>query len=86
MPSITVPNYVGGSLPNLVSELEHRLTGSSPGTRLDPSLAAEIPEACTYVLLVFDGLGTLQLDHEAASPLKRALGEVSMRRSRPQQR
>ena len=73
MPSITVPDYAGGSLVNLVSELEHRLIGSSPSKRLDPELTAEIPEASTYVLLLFDGLGTLQFDHPAAAPLRNAL-------------
>ena len=73
MPSITVPDYTGGSLPNLVAELEHRLTGSSPSMRLSPPFAAEIPDASAYVLFLFDGLGTLQLDHPAASPLKRSL-------------
>ncbi|MGB5169487.1 MAG: alkaline phosphatase family protein [Acidimicrobiia bacterium] len=73
MPSITVPDYTGASLPNLVSELEHRLAGTSPEKRLDRALASEIPEASTYILLLFDGLGTLQLDHAAASPLKEAL-------------
>ena len=73
MPTITIPDYSGGSLPNLVSELEHRLAGSSPAPRLTPSLAAEIPEASTYVLFLFDGLGTFQLNHAAASPLKEAL-------------
>jgi len=71
--SITVPDYVGGSLSNLVSELEYRLARSSPGRRLDRALASEIPDASTYVLFLFDGLGTLQLDHTAAAPLKRAL-------------
>ena len=73
MPSITVPDYAGRSLPNLISELEYRLAGSSAGTRLDPALASRIPEASTYILFLFDGLGTLQLDHPAASPLKPAL-------------
>jgi hypothetical protein len=73
MPSITIPDYAGRSLPNLISEIEHRLTGSSPGTPLDPALAVEIPEASTYILFLFDGLGTLQLDHPAASPLRRSL-------------
>jgi hypothetical protein len=73
MPSITVPDYSGGSLVNLVSELEHRLIGSSPSTRLDAALATDIPEASTYVLLLFDGLGTVQLDHPAAASLRNAL-------------
>ena len=73
MPSITVPDYTGGSLPNLVSELEFRLTGSSEFSRLHPAPAAEIPDASTYVLFLFDGLGSLQLGHPSAAPLKSAL-------------
>ncbi len=69
MPSITVPDYGGGSLLNLVSELEHRMTGSSPSPRLHPHLADLIPVGHSYVLFVFDGLGTLQLDHPDAASL-----------------
>ncbi|MEN8114202.1 MAG: alkaline phosphatase family protein [Actinomycetota bacterium] len=67
MASITVPDYAGSSLINLVAEFEARLTGSSPSPRLHDDLAGLIPEAATYVLFLFDGLGTLQLDHPAAS-------------------
>jgi hypothetical protein len=67
-PSTTVPDYSGGSLVNLVAELEHRLTGSSSSPRLHDHLAEFIPDASTYVLFLFDGLGTLQLDHPAAAP------------------
>ena len=73
MPSITVPSYAGGSLVNLVSEVEHRLTGSSRSKRLEPTLAAQIPAASTYILFLLDGLGTLQLDHPAAAPMRNAL-------------
>ena len=73
MPSITVPDYGGGSLPNLVSELEHRLTGATHGERLNPSLAAKIPKGSSYVLFLFDGLGTMQLDHPAAAPFRQSL-------------
>ena len=62
VPSITVPDYSGGSLVNLVAEFEHRLTGTSPSPPLHDYQAALIPEASTYVLFLFDGLGTLQLD------------------------
>jgi hypothetical protein len=68
MPSITVPDYSGGSLVNLVAELEERLTGSSASPPLHEDLAALIPEASTYVLFLFDGLGSLQLDQPAAAP------------------
>ena len=72
MPSITVPDYAGGSLVNLVAEVERRLTGTSPSPPLHPNIAARIPDASTYVLFLFDGLGALQLDHPAAAPLAHA--------------
>lgn len=67
---IAVPDYGGGSLVNLIAELEYRLIGSAPSPRLHPHLAAEIPEADTYVLCLFDGLGYQQLDHPAAAALR----------------
>lgn len=73
MPSITVPDYSGGSLVNLVAELEKRLAGTAPSAPLHGQLATHIPEASTYVLFLFDGLGTLQLDHPAAAPFSGAL-------------
>ncbi len=69
MQEIVVPDYAGKSLINLVAELEHRLTGASVAPRLAGDLSDEIPEAETYVLVLFDGLGTHQLDHAAASDL-----------------
>jgi len=73
VPSITIPDYTGGSLVNLVAELEHRLTGTAPLPRLHDDLSDLIPEAITYVLFLFDGLGALQLDHPGAAPLSGAL-------------
>lgn len=73
MPSITVPDYAGGSLVNLVAELERRLTGDSPSPGLHPSLAAGIPESESYVLVLFDGLGAGQLDHPDAGDLRDSL-------------
>jgi len=67
---ITVPDYSGGSLVNLMAELEHRLTGSSASPRLHPHFADLLPEADTYVLCLFDGLGSGQLGHPAAGPLR----------------
>ena len=64
-----VPSYDSEGLVNLVSELEMRLTGSSPSPGLEASLAAAIPDADTYVIALFDGLGVAQLDHPAASGL-----------------
>lgn len=73
MPSMTVPDYAGGSLVNLMAEFEFRLIGSSASSRLGDDLARNVPAAPTYVLFLFDGLGTLQLDHPAASPLNGSL-------------
>ncbi len=69
MPSIQVPDYFGGSLVNLIAELEHRLIGSAASPRLHSRLAELIPEAATYVLFFIDGLGAHQLSHPDAAPL-----------------
>lgn len=63
------PDYTGGGLVNVVAELEQRLSGysASPGLRGD--LAALIPDAASYVLVLFDGLGDHQLAHPQAGPL-----------------
>ena len=63
------PDYGGGGLLNLVAELERRLTGGSPSPGLRADLAALIPEAASYLLVMFDGLGDHQLDHPEAEPL-----------------
>lgn len=63
------PDYSGGSLANLACELERRLTGSSPFPGLHDHLSQAIPEAETYVLAVFDGLGDSQLSHPAATAM-----------------
>lgn len=65
-----LPDYTGGSTVNLVAELERRLRGDSPSPGLNPELAAVIPEAATYVFVLFDGLGDHQLDHPAAGTLQ----------------
>ena len=58
------PSYHGTGLVNLVAEIEHRMTGDSRSPRLaDPSL---VPDAETYVIVLFDGLGVAQLNHPAA--------------------
>lgn len=56
-------------LANLVAELEYRLSGRSEVPRLEPAIASSIPEADTYVLALFDGLGSNQLDHPSARSL-----------------
>ncbi len=55
-------------LVNLVAELELRLTGKSASKTLTtPSI---VPDASTYVLVLFDGLGHRQLGHPAAADLQ----------------
>jgi hypothetical protein len=70
---IVVPDYSGGSLVNLIAELEFRLTGGSEAPRLGHELRNEIPRADSYVLVLFDGLGSHQLSHPSASDLASAL-------------
>ena len=59
-------------MPNLVAELEWRLTGAASSPRLHPHLSDRIPEAAGYVLLMIDGLGDHQLGHPRASSLAAA--------------
>jgi len=66
---ISAPDYLGGSLVNLVAELERRMTGSSPNPGLHPNLADLVPDAESYVFVLFDGLGDHQLSHPAAESL-----------------
>lgn len=71
MGTMRSPDYVGGGLVNLVAEIEQRLGGGSVSPGLTPELAASIPNAETYVFVLFDGLGDLQIaSHEAAADLK----------------
>jgi hypothetical protein len=72
MTEYQVPDYSGGSLLNLVAELEHRLTDSASAERLHSHLADLIPAASTYVFVLFDGLGDHQLEHLRAKPLQAA--------------
>ena len=67
------PSYDSRGLVNLVAEIESRLIGSSPSPRLDPEISTLIPEGDTYVLVLFDGLGTAQLAHGAAQSLNESL-------------
>jgi hypothetical protein len=73
MQRIVVPDYTGGSLVNLVAELEFRLTGESASPRLKRELSDGIPEGESYVLVLFDGLGSHQLGHRDASNLTASL-------------
>ena len=63
---------MNSGLVNLVATIEQRLTGTSQSAPLDPTIAAAIPEADTYVVALFDGLGSHQLDHPRATDLKQA--------------
>lgn len=67
-----IPDYHGGGLVNLVAELEHRLRGGAPSPRLYPEIGRLVPEGDSYVLVLFDGLGDLQLDHPDAAALRDA--------------
>ena len=67
--TITPPDYAGTGLLNLVAELERRLIGTAPAPGLaEPDL---VPDAAGYVLVLFDGLGSHQLDHPGAEDLAR---------------
>ena len=66
------PAYAGNNLVNLVAELERRLTGHSPTRGLRSDVAALIPAARNYLLVVFDGLGAGQLSHPNASAMLRS--------------
>ena len=72
MSTIVVPDYQGGSIVNLVSEIELRLGGTPPSPGLSESPAGLIPDASGYVLVVFDGLGSAQLEHPDAAALRGA--------------
>ncbi|MCB1245732.1 MAG: alkaline phosphatase family protein [Acidimicrobiia bacterium] len=64
------PSYDGRGLVNLVAEIEHRLTGGASSPRLEPAIADGIPSGDGVVLVLFDGLGSMQLDHRAATDLR----------------
>jgi predicted AlkP superfamily pyrophosphatase or phosphodiesterase len=68
--ALSLPFHDGRRLVDLVNELERRLSGHAPGPGLEATLAASIPESPTYVLVLFDGLGSHQLDHPAARTLR----------------
>lgn len=65
-------DYSGSSLVNLSAELESRLIGSAPSPTLHPELADVIPEGSTYILALFDGLGSSQLGHPKAEVFRDA--------------
>ncbi len=69
MPTISPPDYGGGSLVNLVAELEYRLSGRHLSPRLHPELSSLVPAAPSYVIVLFDGLGAGQLTHPDAESM-----------------
>ena len=72
-PPRRLPDYDGGSLLNLIGELEHRLTGESPSARLHRHLGDLLPDAASYLIVVCDGLGAGQLGHPRAASLAGAM-------------
>ncbi len=70
---IVPPSYNAVGLVNLMAEIEFRLTGAHRSDRLDPELAAEIPDGRTYVLVLFDGLGVSQLGHPRAAAFQASM-------------
>jgi hypothetical protein len=65
------PSYEGSGLVNLVAEIETRLTGRAGAPGL--SAPESVPEADSYVLVLFDGLGVAQLSHHGAATFRSAL-------------
>ena len=66
------PDHMGTGLVNLVAEIEGRLTGTAQAHRLSPQLAATVPQATSIVLVLFDGLGDIQLAHPGAGVFRDA--------------
>lgn len=65
------PSYSGSGLVNLMAEIEARMGGDPLSPRLDDSSA--IPDARSYVLVLFDGLGSAQLEHGEAGLFRSTL-------------
>ncbi len=65
---LRLADYEGSGLVNLVAEIEHRLTGSAPMTGL--GRPGTVPPADGYVLTIFDGLGSAQMQAPEAAPLR----------------
>lgn len=66
------PDYAGTGLLNLVAEIETRLTGTAQSERLTPNLGSSIPDSSSIILVLFDGLGDLQLNHVRAEAFRQA--------------
>lgn len=67
------PSYDSRGLVNMVSEIEARFGGNPPAPGLAADLAGAIPDATTYVVILFDGLGVAQLTHPGAVRLNASL-------------
>jgi hypothetical protein len=77
MPSTNHDSSDGSGLVNLVAELEYRSKGSAVFPRLSGISIPAIPDHGTTVLVLFDGLGSHQLDHPGAHDLASAhIGSV----------
>ena len=72
MPTTTRDAYDGSGLVNLVAELEHRITRSTVSPRLT-DISLPVPGGnTTTVFVLFDGLGSHQLEHPNARDLASA--------------
>jgi hypothetical protein len=68
---VRCPDYAGAGLVNLVAELERRLIGDAPTVGLRSDLADTLPSGDTFVLVLFDALGDLQLGrHRGGATLR----------------
>jgi hypothetical protein len=63
---VTPPDYAGASIVNLMASIEQHLAGSTTGVPLRHEL---VPEASSYLVVLFDGLGDGQLATGDAAPL-----------------
>lgn len=64
---LDVPALPGRGLANLAAEIEDRLTGKAAFDGL--ARPETLPDAATYVVVLFDGLGVAQLEHPNAERL-----------------
>ncbi len=64
------PSYESKGLVNLMAEIETRLIGTAPSPSLISDIASLIPDAASYVLVLFDGLGQAQLEHRGAATFR----------------
>ncbi len=77
MASIIAPSYDGKGLVNLIAHIEGQATGTARAPGLDSSLASLMPSRRTTVLVLFDGLGSRQLDHPKGRTLAAAhVGDI----------